>query len=95
MDYILIRGMKFPDKCGNCRFATAFNCEVTNSFISTHSIRQPDCPLIGIPKHGRLIDADALLQEHERVVDSWGKAHIVSAQAIRNAPTVIEAEEET
>lgn len=32
---ILIRGMEKPDKCGHCRFATAFECEVTKNFITT------------------------------------------------------------
>lgn len=52
---ILIKGMEMPDRCGNCRFASAFDCAVTGNFISTHSIRQPDCPLVPVQPHGRLI----------------------------------------
>lgn len=58
---VLIEGMEMPDKCGHCRFATAFECEVTKNFITTFNVRQSDCPLIEVPEpHGRTIDADAL-----------------------------------
>lgn len=49
-----------------------------------------NCPLIEIPPHGRLIDADALkdaLTDHNNVLHSltWGD--------VNYAPTIIEAEE--
>jgi len=61
---VYFKGMEIPDKCGHCRFATAFECQVTKNFITTFNVRQADCPLIPIPPHGRLIDADEI-SEHK------------------------------
>jgi hypothetical protein len=57
----MINDMDMPDKCGHCRFATAFDCGVDGRFIKTHDARRKDCPLTEVPEpHGRLIDADKL-----------------------------------
>ena len=87
---VYIHNMEMPDKCGHCRFANAFDCTVTGSFISTHSIRQPDCPLVPVPPHGRLIDADALMENAQYK----GTHDIVNAWDIANAPTIIPADKE-
>ena len=70
---VLIKGMQLPDMCGHCRFATAFECEVTKNFITTFNVRQSDCPLIEVPEpHGRLIDADAMIRDIEKsLAPSW------------------------
>lgn len=84
---ILIKGMEMPDKCGHCRFATAFECEVTKNFITTFNIRQQDCPLAPVPPHGRLIDADKL------GFDMMDAVNVDQALAmVDEAPTIIEAE---
>lgn len=44
---ILIRGMKMPKNCGEC-------------FVGNRTICADNCPLIELPPHGRLIDADKL-----------------------------------
>lgn len=44
---IVIHGMKMPKNCGVC-------------FVGDRTICKEHCPLIEIPPHGRLIDADAL-----------------------------------
>ena len=99
---ILIKDMKMPDKCGHCRFANAFDCAVTGNFISTHSIRQPDCPLTDVPPHGRLGDLDRLEQMFADIDNAPysgfdGTEPFYSAedaaQIIRLAPTIIESEE--
>ena len=51
-----------------------------------------DCPLIEIPPHGRLIDADELKTKHHRTDDCY-ETEYVEMEDIDNAPTVIEAEE--
>ena len=89
---VLIKGMEMPTSCRACMYSRT-DIRNVDWCVLTEKDLPCDCPLIEIPPHGRLIDADALLQEHERIVDSWGLAHIVSAQAVRNAPTIIEAEE--
>jgi len=76
---VLIKGMQLPDMCGHCRFATAFECEVTKNFITTFNVRQSDCPLIEVPEpHGRLIDADALVEDLKRQCEEVFKIDAVS-----------------
>ena len=50
------------------------------------------CPLIELPPHGRLIDADELRHKWKALKDGrWYK--IIEVEDLDNAPTVIEAEE--
>ena len=50
--------------------------------------RAKQCPLIEVPEpHGRLIDADALINDHPRTWTTY------DLQRIANAPTVIPASE--
>jgi len=93
---VYLPNMEMPDKCGHCRFATAFECEVTKNFITTFNVRQADCPLVPVPPHGRCVDADKLMQEMRLFV----KENMLSRddarellETIEDAPTVIEAEE--
>ena len=79
---ILIRNMEMPKSCDQCRlwllFLGRYFCfgkgvEIDNEqfpyeFMSKD--RLPDCPLVEVPKHGRLIDAGLLpriagAQEHD------------------------------
>lgn len=65
--------------------------------------RIDDCPLVPVPPHGRLIDADAL--EHDirkNAEDAWNKeaspinwadAFYELADMVADAPTIIPAEE--
>jgi hypothetical protein len=63
---VYIKGMEMPDKCGHCRFATAFECEVTKNFITTFNVRQADCPLVPVAPHGRLI-----IEEGEIIAEKY------------------------
>lgn len=56
----VIMNMKMPDACPNCPFVMGYYCllirnfdddEVTNYINKRH----PNCPLIELPPHGRLI----------------------------------------
>ena len=49
MSGIYIKGMKMPTRCAECFM---YQCGATS---------MDDCPLIPVPDHGRLIDADALM----------------------------------
>ncbi len=92
---ILIRDMEMPTSCYECPVECEGDlCGITQGGC-TWDERPPHCPLIPVPPHGRLIDADALLQNHARAIDSRGRTHIVSSQAIKNAPIIIPAEEAT
>ena len=92
MSGVYIKGMEMPDKCGHCRFATAFECEVTKNFITTFKVRQVDCPLVPIPPHGRLIDADEI--DYYEVERNGEKHYMVWKPHIDGLPTIIPADKE-
>ena len=83
----------FTDMFEEHAFCTANHSIQFNDF-DIDSIRHPDCPLKEIPTHGRLIDADILLnivrEEADFPSDEWCKV----IECIENAPTIIEAGEE-
>lgn len=59
---ILIKGMAMPKNCEECAFNyDMYRCMITlKSTMLADTERLSDCPLIELPPHGRLIDADAL-----------------------------------
>lgn len=67
-----------------------FYCKKSQGHAKDEEYLQ-DCPLIPIPPHGRLIDADALLQR--AIPHGWSTPKWVSDIMIDDAPTVIPAEE--
>ena len=99
---VYINGMDMPHSCGECYFRciaayeTGRMCTLLKRYI-TDDTRKSDCPLVEIPKHGRLIDADAIisfidtwhLRDPKEL--SWSDSDVVDM--IRRCPTVIEAEE--
>ena len=62
---IYIPGMKMPKNCIDCAFGWNGWCHRINSraFVEV-DMRRHDCPLIEIPPHGRLIDADAFVKQY-------------------------------
>jgi len=80
---ILIKGVEMPKCCGECYvgFCKQIGCELSIGFDDYNKSRHHNCPLVPVPPHGRLIDADALPIDIE-----W--------EDILDAPTVIETEEE-
>lgn len=109
---ILIKGMKMPKSCSDC-FAeqcigSDFGCGIIgfedgNTTCFTRE-RRKDCPLVEVPPHGRLIDADALMQsfhdefDDEEVHDFECGAYWFHGSVINhviNSPIIIPAEDET
>lgn len=107
---IIIKGMEMPKDCNNCKFFND-NYDYPTCSVTDHSRgynwnprgqRMPDCPLVEVPKHGRLIDADELC---EALIKRWNTAdknaeRIISevmadvvTPIVTRAPTIIEAEE--
>ena len=68
---ILIKGMEMPTSCFDCYFCTYGYCGLKDDYTEDSSKRRNDCPLIPVPPHGRLIDADAF---DERVRLAGGMA---------------------
>lgn len=95
---IMIKGMEMPDSCYDCRMRTdSYFCSaMPKEFCGyTDDIKRPDwCPLIELPPHGRLIDADKLLTD--RMKSKY--YHLPNGDTaipiidIEHAPTVLEAE---
>ena len=91
---VLIRGMKLPDNCLECPLETDYGtCGYYSLFVEAgHDSevwkRRDDCPLVEVPPHGRLIDADALAAKCDD--PHW----CVWLSDIEDAPTIIPAEED-
>lgn len=108
---ILIPGMEMPTTCAKCplghinakRYAIECYAEYPTKLfdydLARHSTN-PFCPLVPVPPHGRLIDADAA-KELLKPVDSirnyepewtWGELYESNRNAIDKLPTIIPAE---
>ena len=100
---ILIKGMETPTRCGECKAFVCYKqwagdrgdcfCGITKSDCKAGA-QNADCPLVPVPPHGRLIDADAVMNS---VTDEKGvyvsKFAAVIGEAVDAAPTIIPAEE--
>ena len=103
---ILIKGMEMPTHCLNCPFMVSRDgddcilqrAEANENFENWEQMKA-GCPLVPVPPHGRLIDADA----YEELLRGLGnrdyrreKGTICDAIKFlppHYTPTVIEAEE--
>ena len=91
---ILIRGMEMPNVCAYC-FIESSECDLHES-VNIWEERHPDCPLIELPPHGRLIAEKTITEIRYHDADGY---HIVNGEQLCeleiDADTVIEAEGET
>ena len=91
---ILIKGMEMPTCCAGC--IVACGAKSRTGFIRPFAERLPDCPLVPVPPHGRLIDADALTNSFNPS-DFWNPDAedncFAAIHVVNCAPTIIEAEE--
>lgn len=70
---LLIKGMEMPTSCFYCPFrekvnpddyvCMALNKEFEETFSLIAGKRHKDCPLVHVPPHGRLIDANELYEK--------------------------------
>ncbi len=95
---VLINGMKMPTSClkGGCPL-DGFACQLWEDKYwarveSPEKMRHKNCPLIELPDHGRLIDADALKENRWCDTTRYGDVEVVGIWHINDAPTVIPAE---
>ena len=90
---LVIKGMEMPKNCGDCWFEHAYEfCES----------KYEDCPLIELPPHGDLIDrryaiataCSGRIRTLPTTEDgeNWIRVEEVR-ESIKNAPTIIPAEE--
>lgn len=112
---VLIRGMEMPAHCAACPIERlydygdeiAFYCLLNDGDTKQvrSKCRRPDCPLVSVPAHGRLIDADALtvkLQRHREYHSDGSMSGAAISNGIgqcldiingKECPTIIPAEE--
>ena len=93
---VLIKGMEMPENCRECRFGYDGKCFAEQPFHRFFVGDTHKCPLIELPPHGRLIDADALLKTNNPIgkMMVFGGEYVYSQSEIETAPTIIEAEVE-
>lgn len=109
---VYIKGMEMPTCCDECAALDEYGdypvCRITQEqrgyTFRTREKRMDKCPLVEVPPHGRLIDADALYaamkKEHDRIFKDYGDdafARCLTTYAMSmalSAPTIIEAEGE-
>lgn len=64
---VYIKGMEMPKNCCGCVLGDAadgYYCKITgNGYNWGNPNRPSSCPLIPVPDHGRLIDADAFIKD--------------------------------
>lgn len=93
---VYIKGMEMPHSCWECTFQDCGNCTLLNyKPVDAHIIENStdaNCPLLPVPSHGRLIDADKLETdtEYDMYLDDFTS---YTKEQIRLAPTIIPAEE--
>lgn len=71
---VLVKGMEMPDGCFHCILSfmwfngteTVLQCNVLKKLVSDDGTKDTNCPLVEVPPHRRLIDADALIEDLER-----------------------------
>lgn len=103
---VYIKGMEMPKNCGECRLSTMYGLPfAVDGWCIAMSQTEPNsellagtrpswCPLIELPPHGRLIDADAFykdINESILLTDGFKDAFNLWFDV---QPTIIEAEGE-
>lgn len=98
---VLIKGMEMPKNCDSCpcyyetEGAWRDECQVLRKECAISEERPSWCPLVEIPPHGRLIDADKLKEEfpHDEDWDYPVNTNSYVVETIDKSTTIIEAEE--
>ena len=103
---VYIKGMEMPTSCFQCEFRTKIDpdnlmCIITQKTFEERFYhiehRDESCPLIPVPDHGRLIDADALkvsLSFAKQTAEWAVPALRAVLMVIDEMPTIIPADEE-
>lgn len=93
---VYIKGMEMPTRCEDC-FCYRHNAEYDYAYCNISSVnvrghgnaRLVSCPLVPVPDHGRLIDADALCKLCNNSID-----HSVTPNDIMRMPIIIPADKD-
>ena len=93
---VYIKGMAMPTRCLACQLNyDSCACILTGSRYYKHGVefdpgeeRLPDCPLVPVPPHGRLIAA------FDTVKKLTDEGYYNAAEIVSDMPTIIPASEE-
>lgn len=95
---IYIPNMQMPKSCYDCALQDdecfgSIKCCYAKTWGSAN-MRAVDCPLVFVPDHGRLIDADALKYTDNFIHKTmlFGGQVVYAQDEIDNAPTIIPAD---
>lgn len=98
---VYIKNMKMPEDCIKCPLCLftgkCWKCLADGSHANFGgTCRPPGCPLVPVPPHGRLIDADEVCYQLEKqaTIDGQPRAIRRARRIVADAPTIIKAEEE-
>lgn len=105
---LYVPNMELPDTCFKCRFMFARRHCLLNTKIDFYSYenydelekRVDDCPLVYVPDHGRLIEADALIERLKPVetvlyrdaIGTWHDIWDEECAEIAEMPTIVPAD---
>jgi len=90
---VLIKGMEMPKNCDDCRLGIDCAYDESQYGYKMMGGRPHNCPLVPVPPHGRLIDAEALKKNAYPFPCAIGTEWAVTLRQINDAPTIIQAEE--
>ena len=105
MSGVYIRGMELPVTCCHCAFMCfdpdaansnngnlgSYLCSFTKAEI-WNTQRDPQCPLVPVPDHGRLVDVSKLDRD-EVYTSEYGFQEVYWGTQVDDAPTIIPADE--
>lgn len=103
---VYIKGMEMPKSCYDCpirkRNGMKIQCPVCGETFSVADVnilfyRLKNCPIGELPPHGRLIDADALIntiEQHDKhlKISRYDRDLLLHYLDVEMAHTIIEAE---
>jgi len=104
---VYVFDMEMPRSCNECRFSVNGFCRASPKLAVGAAMSKRErtnyCPLVYVPPHGRLIDADALTKMCREMQSiewnkkaspySWEHAYEEFENDIFDAPTIIPAED--
>ena len=106
---VIVSGMEMPKSCFGCHLFNlddqdlwcianhyAGYCRELSKYIDEDKFvkeRHPDCPLIEVPPHGKLIDANEIEYENWYLDETGESYKMVGKDDIDGMSTIIEAED--
>ena len=99
MSGVYIKGMEMPTSCAKCKLFGEYGCAFIGAvgYALTEGRRSKDCPLVPVPPHGRLIDADEadsrFTPNYTELSDFQCGWNAAMKRVCKDAPAIIPADE--